>query len=514
MKLADLFEARAQEIVHHNPSVNTLKALARNNKYQSARFVITKDGDVVAADSEHYTHHSMAPYDGAWDVKGYVQYMGDGEYAYRSMEVYSALNKDHPILRIWERAGIENGNPDQSHLAEAWSAKYKKSINCDRPKGFSQRAHCAARKLRKKDVKSRSVHEHMVFNVLRPRQDFDLFYHTDRTLDDQVQFIEIDSNLNGFVIYKNQEVAAYLLLQEYQGNQWMLEAATMPKYRRQGLNSLLIDSAIKKHGRVFADMQLTPDSIQTLENYIKKTVYKVQRLDTETGDLHDYNPHDVRDQQLPMYDLHVPGVSRPAHSSAVKWVWVFSLAKPRNPLLMGYITAIESYHRPINILGEHDKVQKLTETYAPYNREYDAWIRYTPESLHADWREYVHKQDAKWQSRARMIGARWPLFSSLEQFQQALDQAPIVNVDDLGEVENLTRNHSLSDIKAMVTSYQNPRDVDRIVTGFHAQVPLPLPIILKGRSGMWIQAGNTRQATARVLGATPKALLVDVSAQP
>lgn len=119
MRLIDLFEARAQEIVHRNPSVATLKALARNNRYHSARFVITKDGDVFAADSEHFTHHSMAPFQGAWEVRGYVQYMGDGEYAYRSMDVYSALNKDHPMLRTWERMGIQNGNPDQSHLSEA-----------------------------------------------------------------------------------------------------------------------------------------------------------------------------------------------------------------------------------------------------------------------------------------------------------------------------------------------------------------------------------------------------------
>jgi hypothetical protein len=313
MKLIDIFETRAQEQVHRNPSVNTLKALARNNKYHSARFVITKDGDVVAADSEHYTHHSMAPYDGAWDVRGYVQYMDDGSYLYRAMQVYSALNKDHPILRIWEKAGILNGNPDQSHLSETWSTKYKKSINCSNPKGFSQRAHCAARKKRQagKLTKSKSVSE----------------------------------------------------------------------------------------------------SVQTV-------------------------------------------------------------------------------------------------------RSYDNWIRYTPESLHADWTEYAHKQDAKWHARAKHIGARWPLFKDMHEFKHSLDQAQIVNVDDLTDVENMTRNNSLADIKVMVGGYQNPRDVDRIVAGMHAGVPLPLPIILKGDSGMWIQAGNTRQATARVLGITPKALLVDVTERP
>lgn len=33
----------------------------------------------------------------------------------------------------------------QEFVTEEWSAKYKSSINCASPKGFSQRAHCAAR---------------------------------------------------------------------------------------------------------------------------------------------------------------------------------------------------------------------------------------------------------------------------------------------------------------------------------------------------------------------------------
>jgi hypothetical protein len=31
-------------------------------------------------------------------------------------------------------------------ITEKWSQKYKKSINCSNPKGFSQKAHCAGRK--------------------------------------------------------------------------------------------------------------------------------------------------------------------------------------------------------------------------------------------------------------------------------------------------------------------------------------------------------------------------------
>lgn len=36
------------------------------------------------------------------------------------------------------------GLPD--HVDEKWSEKYKRSINCSNPKGFSQKAHCAGRK--------------------------------------------------------------------------------------------------------------------------------------------------------------------------------------------------------------------------------------------------------------------------------------------------------------------------------------------------------------------------------
>ena len=41
-------------------------------------------------------------------------------------------------------------------LNEKWTKKYKKSINCSNPKGFSQKAHCAARKRRKKGLPTKS----------------------------------------------------------------------------------------------------------------------------------------------------------------------------------------------------------------------------------------------------------------------------------------------------------------------------------------------------------------------
>ena len=40
----------------------------------------------------------------------------------------------------------ENQPVDEDYIDEKWSQKYKRSIDCSRPRGFSQRAHCAGRK--------------------------------------------------------------------------------------------------------------------------------------------------------------------------------------------------------------------------------------------------------------------------------------------------------------------------------------------------------------------------------
>lgn len=56
-----------------------------------------------------------------------------------AMEVLNYFNKN------------SNKIIDESHqsIIEKWTDKYKKSIDCNNPKGFSQRAHCQGRK--KKD---------------------------------------------------------------------------------------------------------------------------------------------------------------------------------------------------------------------------------------------------------------------------------------------------------------------------------------------------------------------------
>lgn len=47
------------------------------------------------------------------------------------------------LLEVYRR--MQQSTP-ADYIEEKWSKKYRRSINCDRPQGFSQKAHCAGRK--------------------------------------------------------------------------------------------------------------------------------------------------------------------------------------------------------------------------------------------------------------------------------------------------------------------------------------------------------------------------------
>ena len=42
-------------------------------------------------------------------------------------------------------------------MNEGWSSKYKKSINCNNPKGFSQKAHCQGKKKKMNEEKDKRL---------------------------------------------------------------------------------------------------------------------------------------------------------------------------------------------------------------------------------------------------------------------------------------------------------------------------------------------------------------------
>ena len=59
------------------------------------------------------------------------------------------VNIDQVFDFFMNKLKDEDGEYISNMLEEKWSEKYKKSIDCNNPKGFSQRAHCKGRKKRK-----------------------------------------------------------------------------------------------------------------------------------------------------------------------------------------------------------------------------------------------------------------------------------------------------------------------------------------------------------------------------
>ncbi len=58
------------------------------------------------------------------------------------------------ILKNTKEVWVKKYDNEETELTEKWTQKYKDSINCNNPKGFSQRAHCQGRK--KKDLEEYS----------------------------------------------------------------------------------------------------------------------------------------------------------------------------------------------------------------------------------------------------------------------------------------------------------------------------------------------------------------------
>ena len=75
---------------------------------------------------------------------------------------YDSITKDIPRRKkkittgtggspyqVYKAPPAGNYVPAPKRVSEGWSSKYKKSIDCNNPKGFSQRAHCQGRKKKK-----------------------------------------------------------------------------------------------------------------------------------------------------------------------------------------------------------------------------------------------------------------------------------------------------------------------------------------------------------------------------
>lgn len=67
----------------------------------------------------------------------------------------------NPKTKMKGGVRVNNCVPAES-VEEEWSQKYKDSINCSNPKGFSQKAHCAGKKKHNESVKENRAYYNVI----------------------------------------------------------------------------------------------------------------------------------------------------------------------------------------------------------------------------------------------------------------------------------------------------------------------------------------------------------------
>jgi len=77
-------------------------------------------------------------------------------------------------------------------------------------------------------------------------------------------------------------------------------------------------------------------------------------------------------------------------------------------------------------------------------------------------------------------------------------------------IEYRSQTWSLDSLKDLVSTYQYPRDVDRIVKGYESKAKMPYPIVIKKKNRYRVMGGNTRMDAAFILGFYPKVLVVEI----
>lgn len=138
------------------------------------------------------------------------------------------------------------------------------------------------------------------------------------------------------------------------------------------------------------------------------------------------------------------------------------------------------------------------------------WTRPGAKDLALEYQYEYMLPTRNWPARCRSIGAKYPLFVDLADFISKVKSASVETLDANSSVHNTTNMATVGAVRELVSQYQFPRDVDRILSGFTSGAKMPMPIIVRGPKGSWILSGNTRSNLAHVLKIPVKALWIDV----
>ena len=156
---------------------------------------------------------------------------------------------------------------------------------------------------------------------------------------------------------------------------------------------------------------------------------------------------------------------------------------------------------------------QLTQLYESSElKSYKNWKSPSVQSMKEDFADFKRKEE-KWENRARIILLQTPLFTDFEDFREKVQNGEIREIDRsfAQKVRGMSAVSSVAALKSLVKTYSKPRDVDRIVNGMKNEEKLPMPIIIKGKEGMWVLSGNTRCNASFALGFKPKVIIIDLS---
>lgn len=107
------------------------------NEMSGVNSMRKKLGNIIkqAAQDDEVAYNASKLYRELWNIYG-----GDIDAIIAERSIFELEKLARELVAV-----SKQGVAEQQELDEKWSQKYKKSINCANPKGFSQKAHCAGR---------------------------------------------------------------------------------------------------------------------------------------------------------------------------------------------------------------------------------------------------------------------------------------------------------------------------------------------------------------------------------
>ncbi len=197
----------------------------------------------------------------------------------------------------------------------SWSKKYKKSINCSNPKGFSQKAHCAGRKARQSGntTKSKSVNEmkisdlkEQIRSVIRERSVKAIQKEYQKVIDDMQSHLDMYKKSKGTPNEKKHIDALKTLTTQKKKLQSELDSAVAGLYKNaelkvdESINEIEYKDAVEKfNADLMKNSQVEriakfhkrsiKDVVKALQPYLKVLRYSDKSIKVISIDFRDTN---------------------------------------------------------------------------------------------------------------------------------------------------------------------------------------------------------------------------------